>query len=76
MKMKLILWFSIAKEETLSLVFAKKYFKASLHKDTKGYKWEEFQKVFIDRWINETKMKKMHKIQFELNKPKEKISKS
>jgi hypothetical protein len=73
---------SVLQRKSLKSMFTKRYFEGksrdwwySLDKDTKGSKWEEFEKVFTNRWINDTKMKEMHKIQVELNESKEKVSK-
>jgi FtsZ-binding cell division protein ZapB len=37
--------------------------------------WEVFEKLFLNKWIKETKMEEMHKIQYELTEAKEKVSK-
>jgi hypothetical protein len=65
-------WFNIAKKEALSHVSTKRYFEDksrdwwySLDKDTRDSKWKEFEKVSIDRWINDTKMRRW--IKFKLN---------
>jgi len=28
--------------------------------------WEEFEKLFLDKWIRDTKMEEMYRIQYEL----------
>jgi hypothetical protein len=42
----------------------------SIDKDTiSNYTWEEFEKLFSNKWIDDTKME-MHKIQDELKEEK------
>jgi hypothetical protein len=37
--------------------------------------WEEFEKLFSDKWIRDTKMEEMYRIQDELKEEKEEIKK-
>jgi hypothetical protein len=37
--------------------------------------WEEFEKLFLDKWIRDTKMKELYRIQDELKEEKEEIKK-
>jgi hypothetical protein len=37
--------------------------------------WEEFEKIFSDKWIRDTKMEEMYRIQDELKEEKEEIKK-
>jgi hypothetical protein len=48
----------------------------SMDKDTRwNLTWEEFEKLFSDKWIRDTKMEAMYTIQDELKESKEKVSK-
>ena len=48
----------------------------SLDEDTKLHStWEESETLFSNKWIKDTKMEEMHKIQDELIEVKEKVSK-
>jgi hypothetical protein len=31
-----------------------------------NYTWEEFEKLFSDKWIRDTKVEEMYRIQYEL----------
>ena len=31
-----------------------------------NYTWEEFEKLFLDKWIRDTKVEEMYRIQYEL----------
>jgi hypothetical protein len=48
----------------------------SIDKDTRwNITWEEFEKLFSNKWIKDTKMEAMYKIQDELKEAKEEIKK-
>jgi chromosome segregation ATPase len=48
----------------------------SIDNDTRlNITWEAFEKLFSNKWIKDTKMEEMHKIQDELIEAKEKVSK-
>jgi hypothetical protein len=38
--------------------------------------WEEFEKLFSDKWITDTKMEELYIIQYELKEEKEDINKN
>jgi hypothetical protein len=39
-----------------------------------NYTWEEFEKLFSDKWIRDTKVEEMYRIQYELKESKEEIN--
>jgi hypothetical protein len=48
----------------------------SLNEDTRlHFRWKEFEKFFLDKWIRDTIMKEMYRIQDELKEAKEEIKK-
>jgi hypothetical protein len=48
----------------------------SIDKDNKWkMSWEEFEELFSNKWIRDTKMEAMYKIQEELKEEKEEIKK-
>jgi hypothetical protein len=48
----------------------------SVDQNTKWHcTWEEFEKLFSDKWIRDTKIKELYRIQDELKEAKEDIKK-
>jgi hypothetical protein len=46
----------------------------SINKDTRWHcTWEEFEKLFSNKWIKDIKMEEIYRIQYELKEAKEYI---
>ena len=76
-------WLKLVKEYNMNHTKARDYFFdeawkwwMSVDQSTRWHCiWEEFEKIFSDKWIRETEMEEMYRIQDQLKKEKEEIKK-